>query len=279
MAGDWIKMRVDLDDDPAVDVICVATGLERLAVVGRLWKLWAWADQQLHDGNAATVTVAFVDRKVEHVGFAEAMQKAGWLKILSTGISFPHFDRHNGKPAKERALTRDRVKRNRDAKGVTSPLPEKRREDINPLPPKDNSNSTTQDASRATEKDPTDQGQPAGRQERKAEPRGITAADRTAAVLRQQREDSGASVPMPEHLRKYLPGHLTGHPPELDTVELEDEPPNVQADPPPAKPNGKGNSHRRPETLAESAARLGIKARPGETEPAFRQRVKDADGR
>lgn len=41
MAGDWIKMRVDLDGDPAVISISAKTGKEVLWVVGALHRFWS----------------------------------------------------------------------------------------------------------------------------------------------------------------------------------------------------------------------------------------------
>jgi hypothetical protein len=73
----------------------------------------------------------FIDGMVGSQGFAASMQKVGWL----TDDGVPNFDRHNGKPAKERALTQSRVKRLRNADGVTSALPEKRREEKTPIVP------------------------------------------------------------------------------------------------------------------------------------------------
>lgn len=119
MAGDWIKMRVDLVRDPAVKGISRELGISRFEVVGRLHSVWSWADQHLHSGDARGVTENDVDDEAGLEGFAKAMQKEGWLKILSTGISFPNFERHNGKPAKDRALTSKRTKRYRDANPVT----------------------------------------------------------------------------------------------------------------------------------------------------------------
>jgi hypothetical protein len=78
MAGDWIKMRVDLPNDPAVIAISVATGLDEYAVVGRLHKLWSWADSQSRDGHAASVTEKWVDG----LSTATALLRpwsAGWL--------------------------------------------------------------------------------------------------------------------------------------------------------------------------------------------------------
>lgn len=142
MAGDWIKMRVDLADDPAVISIAADTGLDVLGVIGRLWQVWSWADQQLRDGDAKRVTPAWLDDKVKCPGFAEAMSKTTprpWLKISSTGISIPDFEKHNGKPAKDRALSRNRMQRHRNGENVTAPSLEKRREVPINTPPVANS--------------------------------------------------------------------------------------------------------------------------------------------
>jgi uncharacterized phage protein (TIGR02220 family) len=129
MAGDWIKMRVALKDDPSVIQIACATGLDEYAVVGRLHSVWSWADAHTADGNADSVTEKWLDRYVQVEGFAAAMREAGWLEVTPTGLNIPSFDRHNGKSAKKRALTKDRVDKNRNAGSVTEALPEKRREE------------------------------------------------------------------------------------------------------------------------------------------------------
>jgi hypothetical protein len=133
MAGDWIKMRVDLADDPAVIALVDKTGLDDDHVVGKLHRLWSWADRQTIDGNAVSVTKAWLDRYLEHSGFAEALVGVGWLVVEPDGLRFPNFDRHNGQTAKARALTAKRVAKCRASKSngvsVTGPLPEKRREE------------------------------------------------------------------------------------------------------------------------------------------------------
>lgn len=130
MAGDWIKMRVDLAADPAVIAIAAATGLDEYGVIGRLHKAWSWAEQQSRDGHVPNVTGAWLDKYVEHPGFAKAMAAVGWLTVLSTGLSFPRFERHNGKPAKDRALARDRkvTQRSRSERDSTVTREEKRRD-------------------------------------------------------------------------------------------------------------------------------------------------------
>ena len=119
MAGEWIKMRVDLADDPAVIRIRRATGIDRDAVVGKLHRLWAWADAHTADGFAEGLDAEWVDEFTGCQGFASAMTSAGWLDSEADGIRFANFDRHNGKPAKVRALGKTRMQRIRCATSAT----------------------------------------------------------------------------------------------------------------------------------------------------------------
>jgi hypothetical protein len=108
MSGDWIKMRVDLADDPAVIEMAAVLGLDEYGVTGRLHKLWSWADKHCADGHAKSVTFVWIDRFIGNDGFAVAMQNVGWLAQTGTGTRFPRFDRHNGENAKKRAEARER---------------------------------------------------------------------------------------------------------------------------------------------------------------------------
>lgn len=128
MASPWIKIRHDLPEDPAVISIADRLELSRDTVVGKLVRVWSWADQHLVTGDAPSVTPAFVDALVDVTGFADAMSAAGWLRIEVNGIAFPKFDRHMSQSAKKRALNakrneqyRDRKRRSSDAENVTVP--------------------------------------------------------------------------------------------------------------------------------------------------------------
>lgn len=133
MAGDWIKMRTNLDTDWRVIEMAGHLGIAELHVVGCLWKLWTWADQHTLDGNAIRVTSVTLDRFTGVTGFAEALRKVGWLEGRDNALSFPRFAEHNGQTAKNRAETNKRVAKHRNANTVTDvtqkPLPEKRREE------------------------------------------------------------------------------------------------------------------------------------------------------
>jgi len=107
MAGDWIKMRVDLAEDPAVIAMASSLQVHETHVVGMLHKVWAWADRHAENGHAKNVTVSWLDRYIGVTGFSQAMQEAGWL-LVDNGVRFPDFDRHNGESAKKRAHATER---------------------------------------------------------------------------------------------------------------------------------------------------------------------------
>jgi len=113
MAGDWIKMRIDIADDPAVIGIAAALRMSEDEVVGKLHRLWSWADKHTADGFVPHITAKWIDRHLERSGFAVQMQAVEWLVIDDTGVTFPHFDRHNGKSAKSRAENTERARLSR----------------------------------------------------------------------------------------------------------------------------------------------------------------------
>jgi len=103
--------------------------LDTDTVVGKLHRIWSWANEQSRDGNAASVTLSWIDRYIGVTGFAQAMVDVGWLLVNADGISIPNWDRHNSKSAKQRSLGAIRQSRKRNAASVTKALPEKRREE------------------------------------------------------------------------------------------------------------------------------------------------------
>ena len=143
MAGDWVKFEHTTPDKPEVWQIAELLGIDGDAVVGKLLRIWVWADQQTTDGNARSVTFALLNRISGVTGFAEAMTAVGWLVKDGAEVRFVNFDRHNGKTAKTRALGAKRAEAHRAGNGsvtqtalqnadnsVTKALPEKRREEI-----------------------------------------------------------------------------------------------------------------------------------------------------
>ncbi|MBM80691.1 MAG: hypothetical protein CMJ78_08870 [Planctomycetaceae bacterium] len=140
MAGDWIKVEVTLHEKTEVIGMSAILGLDQYGIVGRLLRVWSWADQHTTDGDAPHVTPAFVDRLTSFDGFANAMQQVGWLDVVTSestvSLRIPNFDIHNGESAKKRAQA---AKRNakyragkrdgngkRDAGSVTNASPRER---------------------------------------------------------------------------------------------------------------------------------------------------------
>lgn len=126
MATPWIKLEMTTPDKPEVSVIAARLRIDPDAVVGKLVRLWTWADANTASGEAVAVTDEFIDRMTHRKGFAAAMRAAGWLCGPSGEITFPGFTRHNGESAKARsqAATRMEKHRSRNAASVTEALQE-----------------------------------------------------------------------------------------------------------------------------------------------------------
>lgn len=114
MAGDWIKIRIDLNDDPNVYILSDALGLEVPTVVGHLVVFWGWMDRHTPDGKGLNLTENVIDKKIGVVGFAAALRSVGWLEGENMSLTIPNFERHNGMSAKARALEAEakRLRRN-----------------------------------------------------------------------------------------------------------------------------------------------------------------------
>lgn len=143
MAGSWIKLRHDIFDAPEMRRLSRATGLDQDQVLGKLARLWSWADRHGLNGHL-DAELEDVDDQVGHIGFAAALVSVGWLATKEGGVEIPHWERHFSDSAKARALGANRVERHRNATSVTRPpdpvtqppLPDKRKtRGDNPPPP------------------------------------------------------------------------------------------------------------------------------------------------
>jgi hypothetical protein len=139
MAGDWIKLQKDTPEKPEVLAISSRLQLDPDAVVGKLVRIWSWFDTHTLNGNAESVTFAFLDRITGVTGFAEQMMLVGWLIQKGSVLTLPNFEYHNGQSAKKRALVNKRVEKYRNGNAESNSksnasvtheeLPEKRREE------------------------------------------------------------------------------------------------------------------------------------------------------
>ena len=125
MAGDWIKMRSNLWDDPRITSLCELTGSLEAMVIGALYWLWSAADQHSKDGIMPGLTVKGIDRKTGVKGFGDALISIKWLADHPEGVRILHFEDHNGSSAKTRLMTAKRVAEHKaNAKVTVDALPE-----------------------------------------------------------------------------------------------------------------------------------------------------------
>jgi len=85
MSAESIRMQTDLSEDPVVISLASTLGVDEFAVVGRLHRLWSWADRHLADGLALGVNPEWIDRYVRLEGFSNALVQVGWLSRIEKG--------------------------------------------------------------------------------------------------------------------------------------------------------------------------------------------------
>ena len=143
MAGDWIKMRVDLQSHPKVVRILSATQSDKFRVIGGLHAVWSVFDAHSENGVLKGYTPELMDHIIGWDGFSRALESVGWLSFDGNdSLQIPEFTEHNGQSAKRRAEDqkrkrddRKRPQNVRNDSGQNSDdvrtREEKRREDIN----------------------------------------------------------------------------------------------------------------------------------------------------
>ncbi len=131
MADFWIKVEKSTPDKSEIFEIAEILGIDPDAVLGKLIRVWCWADSNSENGHIKSVTSVLIDRVTMSSGFADAMKTVGWL---SDG-EIPNFERHLGKSAKKRANDAERKRMSRKpsaschAQVVTERGPDKSRVD------------------------------------------------------------------------------------------------------------------------------------------------------
>ena len=116
MRRPWIKVEVSTPDKPEICAIASRLRLDEDAVVGKLIRLWSWAELNRVNPNELNVTKEFLDKLVSKKGFSEAMILSGWLGMEDERLFFPNFGKHNGEESKVRGLTAKRVEKHRKIK-------------------------------------------------------------------------------------------------------------------------------------------------------------------
>lgn len=114
MAGDWIKMRIDLQTHPKVFRMVSALQADRLRIIGGLHIAWSIFDTHSSDGVLVGYTVDAMDAVVGWPGFTQAMIDVEWASVNDGGsLVMPRFDEHNGASAKRRANDSERKRNER----------------------------------------------------------------------------------------------------------------------------------------------------------------------
>lgn len=136
MAGDWIKMRIDLQSHPKIVRILSATDSDKFRAIGGLHAVWSIFDTHCEDGVLNGYSAKTLDHVIGWEGFSAAMIAVGWMIETPQGLVMPEFDEHNGKSAKRRAEDQKRKRESRKCPQIVQEesfdlrtREEKRRED------------------------------------------------------------------------------------------------------------------------------------------------------
>ncbi len=116
MAGHWIEWEKGLVRKPEVLRIARLMGRTPQHAAACCMMVWEWAEDVTESGIIAGVSAADVSFAAGVEGIAEAMIEAGWLLETDDSVVLPNWERHNGEPAKRRAVDamRKRVQRRVD---------------------------------------------------------------------------------------------------------------------------------------------------------------------
>lgn len=133
-------MRHALDTCPQVNAMARRLGSDPDLVVGKLYRLWCYADQHSTDGILPYLDDLWLDKHFGLEGFADALQAVGWLELRHACVTVErdggqntchagcekcdetpslvllNYDEHNGKTAKKRFADAQRAARHRSKK-------------------------------------------------------------------------------------------------------------------------------------------------------------------
>ena len=116
MAGHWIEWEKGLVRKPEVLRIARLLGCTPQHAAACCMMVWEWAEDVTENGLIDGLTPADVSFAAGVEGIGEAMIACGWLVETGDAVALPNWERHNGEPAKRRAVDamRKRVRRRED---------------------------------------------------------------------------------------------------------------------------------------------------------------------
>ncbi len=109
----WIKVEKITPDKRAMRIIARACGVDQDRAFGAWFRLWAWFDGETADGWLPGTVPEDCDDVARLPGISAALVEVGWLEVTPAGCQVIGWEKHNGASAKRRALTLERVRRNR----------------------------------------------------------------------------------------------------------------------------------------------------------------------
>jgi hypothetical protein len=184
MAGDWIKMRLDLQSHPKIVRILSATKSDKFRVIGGLHAVWSVFDTHSSDGRLDGYTPEALDHIIGWPGFADAVIAVGWLEVDGAEtLILPEFDEHNGKSGKRRAEDQKRKREGRKSPQTVRNLSE---DDAEEKRTREEKRREDKEHKTSSEKKPAEGGEDDGsgeRDERRGKRRGTADDEKCARWL------------------------------------------------------------------------------------------------
>lgn len=109
MAGERMFMRTDLDTDPRVLRVAFELKIDLDLVIGKLWRLWSFADRNTEDGVLHLMLPEMLDTQLSCPGLCGALCAVGWLIVDNDAITIPRFTEYHGRSARKRLRDAQRM--------------------------------------------------------------------------------------------------------------------------------------------------------------------------
>ena len=125
MAGEWFAVDCCLESKPETAEILVATGEPVDAVVGRLVRLWAWAQLNSEDGSLRGTPAVLAHVAGGDEAFWLAVEATGWIEFDGKLVKIAGWDKRFSQAAKKRMLDARRKAEERKVAKSSAPVQQK----------------------------------------------------------------------------------------------------------------------------------------------------------
>lgn len=103
----WLKMRINLVDDPVVIRLSADMGLDRHYVIGKLYAVWSWFTDHTRDG-VTQIQPDTIDEALGLGGFIAKLIEVGWVEVQGDNLLVADWERHLSPRARYRAYDNTR---------------------------------------------------------------------------------------------------------------------------------------------------------------------------